>query len=80
MKSILIRAAELLEELAGDIEASNTVAGKWDDEDDYDRLVHAEHAELVDVAKKLREREESDIRYAQNMSEVFNSGDGTYRP
>ncbi len=77
---LLIRAAELLEELAEDLEDSHTVDGVWKLDDQYDSSAAFEHAELVTVAQKLRAREASDISAAAAMCEALNSGDGSYRP
>lgn len=77
---LLIRAAELLEELAADLMESHTCDGVWVLEDEFTRHAHAEYQELVDIARQLREREEADIRFAQTLSQAFNSGDGSYRP
>lgn len=52
---LLLRAAEMLEALAADIEASNTTSdGVWPDEDEHDRRAHADHDEALEVAKGLR--------------------------
>lgn len=77
---LLIRAAELLEELAEDLEASHTVDGVWKLDDQYDSDAAFEHAELITVAQKLRAREAANVKADRGLSEALNSGDGSYRP
>lgn len=50
-QSTLLRAAELLEELASDIYACNTIDGVWEKKTEKNQV---EHAELVEVAAELR--------------------------
>ena len=76
----LLRAAELLEEYAHGLFVAHTIDGRWPDNDEVDRRARDNHAELIDVASELRVEYALSLRAAQNMSQIQNSGDGTYRP
>jgi hypothetical protein len=78
---LLLRAAELLEELAEELKRSHTIAGGiWPGNDESVRQAHADHDEMLEVAKGLREKERADLAFANSLSEALNSGDGSYRP
>lgn len=78
---LLIRAAELLEDHAGELRHSCTLStGEWNDGDEADRRAHADHDEMVEIAQRLRAKEKDDLTFANNLSQALNSGDGSYRP
>jgi hypothetical protein len=78
---LLIRAAELIEHHAESLRRSCTlISGQWNDEDAAIVRAHANYDEMINIAHELREKERSDIAFANSLSEAFNSGDGSYRP
>lgn len=50
----LIRAAELLEEEAEALFEAHTVNDRWPDNDQADRDAKEHHAELIEIASRLR--------------------------
>lgn len=78
--SLLKRAATIIEREATALKEGHTIDGKWPDITREDRQAHCDHEEMVHIARRLRERHNADADHARYMSEVFNSGDGVYRP
>lgn len=79
--ALLIRAAQLLELGAEELKRSHTLAGgEWPEDDDADVQAQINHNEMIKIARGLREREQADLRFANELSRAFNSGDGGYRP
>lgn len=69
----LIRAAELLEEDAQALFECHTVNDRWPDNDEADRDAKKHHAQLIEIASRLRAIQrgfESSDDYGRTLCEV----------
>jgi hypothetical protein len=56
MLLVAVHAAEILEQEAEALKDSHTVNGEWrDGQDEIDAAAHAEHDDLLFIARRLRE-------------------------